>query len=44
LYRNPTNLINPKYGSIFVNDPAKLKLVMKLARATGTEGRGPGGR
>ena len=44
LYRNPTNLINPKYGSIFVNEPEKLKLVMKLARATGTEGRGAGGR
>lgn len=36
-YRSPTNLVNPKYGSIFVNDPEKLKLVMKLARATGTE-------
>ena len=43
LYRNPTNLINPKYGSIFVNDPEKLKLVMKLARATGTENGGGGG-
>lgn len=43
LYRNPTNLINPKYGSIFVNDPEKLKLVMKLARATGTENGGAGG-
>ena len=40
LYRNPTNLVNPKYGSIFVNEPEKLKLVMKLARATGTENGG----
>ena len=42
-YRNPTNLINAKYGSIFVNEPDKFKLVTKLARATGTEG-GPGNR
>ena len=44
LYRSPTNLVNPKYGSIFVNEPDKLKLVMKLARATGTENGGGGGR
>jgi hypothetical protein len=43
-YRNPTNLVNPKYASIFVNDPEKLKLITKLARATGTEnGGGSGG-
>jgi hypothetical protein len=43
LYRNPTNLVNPKYGSVFVNEPEKLKLVMKLARAQGNEGGGAGG-
>lgn len=43
-YRNPTNLINPKYASIFVNDPEKFLLVSKLARATGTENGGGGGR
>jgi hypothetical protein len=43
LYRNPTNLVNVKYASIFVNDPEKYRLVSRLARATGTEGRGPGG-
>jgi hypothetical protein len=42
-YRNPTNLVNPKYASIFVNDPEKLKLVTRLARATGTENGGGGG-
>jgi hypothetical protein len=42
-YRNPTNLVNPKYASIFVNDPEKLKLVSRLARATGTENGGGGG-
>jgi hypothetical protein len=42
-YRNPTNLVNPKYASIFVNDPEKFKLVSKLARATGTENGGGGG-
>ena len=42
-YRNPTNLVNPKYASIFVNDPDKFKLVTKLARATGTESGGGGG-
>ena len=36
-YRSPTNLVNPKYASIFVNDPEKFKLVTRLARATGTE-------
>ena len=40
LYRNPTNLINPKYASVFVNDPEKFKMVTKLARATGTENGG----
>jgi hypothetical protein len=43
-YRNPTNLVNAKYASIFVNDPEKYKLVSKLARATGTENGGGGGR
>ena len=43
-YRNPTNLVNVKYGSIFVNDPEKMKLVTQLARATGTENGGGGGR
>ena len=43
-YRSPTNLVNPKYASIFVNDPDKFKLVAKLARATGTENGGGGGR
>jgi hypothetical protein len=42
-YRSPTNLVNPKYASIFVNDPDKFKLVAKLARATGSENGGPGG-
>ena len=43
-YRSPTNLVNPKYASIFVNDPEKFKLVSQLAKATGTEGGGPGRR
>lgn len=43
-YRNPTNLINPKYASIFVNDPEKFKLVTSLTKATGTENGGAGGR
>jgi hypothetical protein len=42
-YRNPTNLVNAKYASIFVNDPNKFKLVTRLARATGTENGGAGG-
>jgi hypothetical protein len=42
-YRSPTNLVNPKYASIFVNDPDKYKIVAKLARATGTENGGGGG-
>jgi len=42
-YRSPTNLVNPKYASIFVNEPDKYKLVAKLARATGTENGGGGG-
>ena len=40
LYRSPTNLVNPKYATIFVNDPDKFKLVTELARATGTENGG----
>ncbi len=43
LYRNPSNLVNPKYASVFVNDPEKFKLVSKLAQATGTENGGGGG-
>ena len=43
LYRSPTNLVNVKYGSVFVNEPEKLKLIGRLAKATGTEG-GPGNR
>jgi len=39
-YRSPTNLVNPKYASIFVNDPEKFKLVSQLAQATGTENGG----
>jgi len=42
-YRSPTNLVNPKYASIFVNDPEKFKLVARLAKATGTENGGGGG-
>jgi hypothetical protein len=39
-YINPSNVINPKYASIFVNDPEKFKLVTRLANATGTENGG----
>jgi len=39
-YNSPTNMVNPKYASIFVNDPAKFKIVTKLAKATGTENGG----
>jgi hypothetical protein len=42
-YQNPSNLINPKYASIFVNDPAKFKLISSLSNATGTENGGGGG-
>jgi len=42
-YNSPTNLVNAKYASIFVNDPEKYKIVAKLARATGTENGGGGG-
>ena len=42
-YTNPTNLINPKYASIFVNNPEAFKLVSGLAKATGTENGGGGG-
>jgi hypothetical protein len=42
-YRNPTNLVNVKYGSVFMNDPEKFKLVTQLARASGTENGGGGG-
>jgi hypothetical protein len=39
-YRSPTNLVNPKYASVFVNDPKKFKLVSKLAKAQGNENGG----
>lgn len=42
-YNTPTNMVNAKYASIFVNDPEKYKLVSRLAKATGTEG-GSGNR
>ena len=43
-YRNPTNLVNVKYGSVFFNDPEKMKLLSKLSKAQGTENGGGGGR
>jgi hypothetical protein len=33
-------LVNPKYASVFVNDPKKFKLVSKLAKAQGNENGG----
>lgn len=39
-YNTPANGVNPKYASIFVNDPEKYKLVARLAKATGTENGG----
>jgi hypothetical protein len=42
-YTNPQNIINPKYASVFVNDPEKFIFVSKLANATGTENGGGGG-
>jgi hypothetical protein len=39
-YQTPGNLVNPKYASVFVNDPEKFKLVASLAKATGTENGG----
>jgi hypothetical protein len=42
-YRDPTNFVNAKYASVFVNDPEKFKLVSSLARANGTENGGGGG-
>ena len=39
-YNSPTNMLNVKYGSVFVNDPEKMKLVAKLTKATGTENGG----
>jgi len=35
--------LNPKYASIFVNDPDKFKMVSANAQATGTENGGGGG-
>jgi hypothetical protein len=43
-YRNPGNLTNVKYASVFVNEPEKYKVVSALARASGSEGGGAGGR
>lgn len=37
------NRLNPKYASVFVNDPDKYKLVAANAQATGTENGGGGG-
>ena len=42
-YINPTNLVNPKYATIFVNDPEKFKLITSLTKAPGTENGGGGG-
>jgi hypothetical protein len=42
-YRNPTNIINPKYAASFVNEPEKLKLILGITKPTGTEGGGGGG-
>jgi len=42
-YQNPNNLVNPKYASVFVNDPEKFKMITSLAQATGTENGGGGG-
>ena len=39
-YNQPTNMVNVKYASIFVNDPEKYKLVAGLTKATGTENGG----
>ena len=39
-YNTPTNMVNVKYGSIFVNDPEKMKLVTRLTKASGTENGG----
>jgi len=39
-YQTPGNLVNPKYASVFVNDPEKFRLVASLAKATGTENGG----
>ena len=38
VYRNPTNIINPKYAAAFVNEPEKLKMILQLTKPTGTEG------
>jgi hypothetical protein len=43
VYNTPTNGVNPKYASIFVNDPEKYKMVARLAKAQGNEG-GSGNR
>jgi hypothetical protein len=37
------NTINPKYASVFVNEPAKFKEVIKVSNPTGTENGGGGG-
>jgi len=40
VYNSPTNLVNVKYASIFVNEPEKYKAIARLAKATGTENGG----
>jgi len=42
-YQSPTNLINPKYLSVFTHEPEKFKMLAQLANATGTENGGGGG-
>jgi hypothetical protein len=39
-YNTPSNGVNVKYASVFVNDPDKYKVVAGLAKATGTENGG----
>jgi len=39
-YNIPTNYVNPKYVSIWANDPDKFKFLSNLAQATGTENGG----
>jgi hypothetical protein len=44
VYNSPTNGVNVKYASVFVNDPAKYKIVAGLAKASGSENGGGGAR
>ena len=39
-YNIPTNYVNPKYVSVWANDPDKFKFMSGLAQATGTENGG----